>query len=205
MLALIMAGGRGSRLRMGEKPLVTICGRPMLSYVIDAFESAGHEIIVIASQRTPFTKNWCRVQGIALYEAPGEGYIEDIHVASADLGAEGSPFFTSVSDLPCLTPEIVSRIEDAYRQAGKPACSTWVPRDLCESHGCRTRYVETVDGTPACPAGINILTVSRSTDAQEELQLLLHDRRLAFNINTRDELALVQAYFCRGRHRTPAP
>ncbi|BBL68456.1 NTP transferase domain-containing protein [Methanoculleus chikugoensis] len=197
MLALIMAGGRGTRLRMGEKPLVTICGRPMLSYVTDAFTAAGHEVVVVASYRTPFTKNWCRAQGVGLYEAEGLGYIEDINAAAADLEEEGTPFFTCVSDLPCLAPDIVTAVEDAWRRAGTPACSTWVPRDLCEEHGCRTRYTEAVDGIPACPAGINILTAGDSGAAQDELQLLLRDRRLAFNVNTREELALVQKYLCR--------
>lgn len=73
MLALIMAGGQGSRLRMGEKPLVTICGRPMLSYVIDAFESAGHEVIVVASHRTPYTRNWCRARGLLFMRRKGSG------------------------------------------------------------------------------------------------------------------------------------
>ncbi|MFW5638702.1 MAG: NTP transferase domain-containing protein, partial [Methanoculleus sp.] len=85
MLALIMAGGKGSRLRMGEKPLVTICARPMLSYVIDAFEAAGHEVVVVASHRTPYTKNWCRARGVTLYEAEGLGYVEDIQAAAGDL------------------------------------------------------------------------------------------------------------------------
>jgi adenosylcobinamide-phosphate guanylyltransferase len=53
-----------------------------------------------------------------------------------------------------------------------------------------------VNGVPACPAGVNILTAGDS-GAQNELQLLLHDRRLVFNINTREELALVQKYLCR--------
>lgn len=197
MLALIMAGGEGSRLRMGEKPLVTICGRPMLSYVINAFASAGHEVVVVASHKTPFTKNWCRAQGVVLYEAEGLGYVEDINAAAADLEEAGTPFFTCVSDLPCLAPDIITGIEDAWRRAGAPACSTWVPRDLCEEHGCRTQYTEEIDGTPACPAGINILTAGGSDEPQEELRLLLHDRRLVFNINTREELALVQGYLCR--------
>ncbi|NLM29725.1 MAG: NTP transferase domain-containing protein [Methanomicrobiales archaeon] len=197
MLALIMAGGQGLRLRMGEKPLVTICERPMLSYVIDAFEGAGHEVIVVASYRTPFTRNWCRARGITLYEAEGLGYIEDIQAAAEDLGEEGRPLFTCVSDLPCLVPGIITGIEEAWRRAGTPACSTWVPRDLCEEQGCRTQYTEMIDGTPACPAGINILTAGDLEGAQEELQLLLHDRRLVFNINTREELLLVQKYLCR--------
>ncbi|CVK34163.1 NTP transferase domain-containing protein [Methanoculleus bourgensis] len=197
MLALIMAGGKGSRLRMGEKPLVTICARPMLSYVIDAFEVAEHEVVVVASHRTPYTKNWCRARGVTLYEAEGLGYVEDIQAAAGDLGEEGTPFFTCVSDLPCLVPDIITGVEDAWRRAGTPACSTWVPRDLCEEHGCRTQYTETVDGTPACPAGINILTAGDLVGPQDELRLLLHDRRLVFNINTREELALVQEYLCR--------
>jgi adenosylcobinamide-phosphate guanylyltransferase len=199
MLALIMAGGEGTRLRMGEKPLVTICGRPMLSYVIDAFSAAGHEVVVVASHKTPFTKNWCRAQGVVLYEAEGLGYVEDINAAAADLEEAGTPFFTCVSDLPCLAPDIITGIEDAWRRAGAPACSTWVPRDLCEEHGCRTQYTEEIDGTPACPAGINILTAGGCDEPQEELRLLLHDRRLVFNINTREELALVQGYLCRKR------
>jgi len=199
MLALIMAGGQGSRLRMGEKPLVTICGKPMLSYVIDAFEAAGHEVVVVASQRTPFTKNWCRAQEVTLYAAEGLGYVEDIHAAAMDLGEDGEPFFTCVSDLPCLASDIVAGVEGTWRRAGTAACSTWVPRDLCEEHGCRMQYTETVDGVPACPAGLNILTAGSLDDPQEELQLLLHDRRLVFNINTREDLALVQEYLCRNR------
>ncbi len=199
MLALIMAGGQGSRLGMGEKPLATICGRPMLAYVVDAFRASGHEVVVVASHRTPFTKNWCRAQGIALYAAEGLGYVEDICAAAGDLARDGEPFFTCVSDLPCLGPDIVAGVEDAWRRAGKAACSTWVPRDLCEEHGCRTQYTETIDGTPACPAGINILTAGSLDGPEEELQLLMHDRRLVFNINTREELALVQEYLCRNR------
>ena len=199
MLALIMAGGRGSRLRMGEKPLVTVGERPMLAYVIDAFSSAGHEVVVVASHRTPFTKNWCRAHGVMLYEAKGLGYVEDIDAAAEVLGERGAPFFTCVSDLPSLAPDIVAAIEAAWRRAGTPACSTWVPRELCEEHGCRTQYTETVDGIPAVPAGINILTAGGLDRPQEELWLLLHDRRLAFNINTREELVLVQEYLRRKR------
>lgn len=201
MLALIMAGGEGSRLGMGEKPLVNICGRPMVSYVIDAFLAADHEVVVVASYRTPFTKNWCRAQGVTIYDAKGLGYVEDINAAAADLEEEGKPLFTCVSDLPCLTVDIITDIEAAWRRSGLPACSTWVPRDLCLEHGCRTHYTEVIDGIPACPAGVNILTASREAGIpEEEVQVLLHDRRLAFNINTREELALVQRYLC-GKHQ----
>lgn len=41
MFALIMAGGAGSRLGLGEKPVVDVCGRPMIRYVLDAFDAEG--------------------------------------------------------------------------------------------------------------------------------------------------------------------
>ena len=55
MHALILAGGEGTRLGMGEKPLVSICGKPMVSWVTDAFRAAALEVTVVASHRTPMT------------------------------------------------------------------------------------------------------------------------------------------------------
>lgn len=195
MLALIMAGGAGSRLGMGEKPLVTICGKPMIAYVLDAFAAAGHETVVIASPRTPYTRNWCRARGIDLYEAGGAGYIEDLEEAASALDLAG-PAFTCVADLPCLTADLIRAIEERYRASPLPACSVWVPRDLCRAHGCRTPYTETVEGVPACPAGINIIDAGALGEPQGEVQALLCDCRLAFNVNTREELARVQLFLC---------
>jgi adenosylcobinamide-phosphate guanylyltransferase len=195
MLALIMAGGAGSRLGMGEKPLVTICGKPMIAYVLEAFATAGHETVVVASPRTPYTRNWCRVRGVDLYEAGGAGYIEDLEEVAGALDL-AEPVFTCVADLPCLTAETIQAIEDRYLASDRPACSVWVPRDLCREHGCRTEYTETVEGVAACPVGINIVNAGALGEPQDEVQILLCDRRLAFNINTREELARVQSFFC---------
>ena len=196
MLALIMAGGRGSRLAMGEKPLVTICGMPMLRYVVDAFACAGCEVVVVISSRTPYLRNWCTAQGVVYYQAAGNGYIQDIVEATTEL-EEAGPIFTSVADLPCLTPAIIARVRAWYRDCGTPACSVWIPERLCRAYDCRVQYRETVQGIPACPAGINVLTGSLIAGPQEEARLLLEEPRLAFNVNTREELAAVQRYLCR--------
>jgi adenosylcobinamide-phosphate guanylyltransferase len=195
MLALIMAGGSGTRLGLGEKPLVTICGKPMIGYVIDAFEKAGHEVVVVSSPKTPFTRNWCMANGIPFFAARGRGYVEDIVEAVEDIGETG-PLFTCVSDLPCLTPEIITYIGEAYRTSGKEACSTWVPLSICRQYNCRTSYIETIGGREVCPTGINILSGERIAEEQEELQLIISDRRIAFNVNTREELQTVRQYLC---------
>lgn len=187
MFALILAGGPGSRLEMGEKPLVTIEGTPMISSVMDAFCAAGCEVMVILSRKTPYTHAWCRARGIPHYTASGEGYIEDI-IESVRILDITEAFFTSVSDLPFLEEDLVRDILKAYRKSGKVALSTWIPKKSAEKSGSRIPYVESVGGIEACPAGINILRGDRIGEPQDEERLLIDDLRLAYNINTREAL-----------------
>ena len=195
MLALILAGGEGTRLGMGEKPLVDICGRPMIARVIDAFTSAGLEIMVVASRRTPMTLNYLRAQGIPFYRAMGRGYVEDMVEVVTGLEVM-APLFTSVADIPCLQPEHVKAIRKAYLSQENPALSTWVPRDLCPPGGCRTEYTEMVEGVTSVPVGVNVLLGDRIKEPQEEHRLLLHDQALARNVNTTRDLEEVRRVLC---------
>lgn len=195
MLALILAGGLGSRLNMGEKPLVQVCGTPMIEYVIRAFSVGGHRVIVVGSPKAPFTRNWCRAHGIDLYPASGRGYVEDIVEAVTEIGEDG-PVCTSVSDIPCIDPGIVGRIMDAYLEAGTPALSTWVPSSLCRGSALRCSYRESIGGVPACPAGINILEGDLIEEEQAEHKLLLEEPALALNVNTPEDLALAARILC---------
>ncbi|MDD1662649.1 MAG: NTP transferase domain-containing protein [Methanomicrobiales archaeon] len=196
MLSLIMAGGEGTRLGMGEKPLVTICGRPMVSWVIDAFTATGLEVVVVASCRTPMTLNYLRAQGIPFYQAQGWGYVEDIVEAVTELGVR-VPLFTSVADIPCLRPDHVKEIQEAYFIQERPALSTWIPQNLCQPAGCRTDYRESVNGMQAVPIGVNVLTGEQISEPQDEYRLLLHDPALARNVNTKEELDEVRKMLCR--------
>ncbi|OPY36735.1 MAG: Adenosylcobinamide-phosphate guanylyltransferase [Methanoregula sp. PtaU1.Bin051] len=198
MLALIMAGGEGSRLDLGEKPLVAVGGKPMVAHVINAFQEYGCHVVVAASPKTPMTQNWCRVNGIDVISTLGEGYVEDMVSAVKDLG-EMNPLFVSVSDLPCLLPDIVEKIRIAYRKSGMDACSAWIPLSLARDHR-DILYVEIVDGTDACPVGINILRGDRIDEEQTELRILLHEPRLAYNINTRADLSYVNSFFRHSPH-----
>jgi adenosylcobinamide-phosphate guanylyltransferase len=166
----------------------------MIEYVIDAFRHEGHEIIVVLTKKTPFTRNWCRVRGITHVTSSGSGYIEDVSEAAGFL-EESGPFFTCVADLPCLRPVVIREIGEKYRESGKEACSVWVPRDMVLSAGCSPLYTCEVSGVPACPVGINILRGDLMGRQQEECQILLHEKGLAFNINTRDELERLRLGF----------
>jgi adenosylcobinamide-phosphate guanylyltransferase len=196
MLALIMAGGSGSRLNLGEKPLIPIQGRPMIAYVIDAFCAGGFDPVVAASPNTPMTMNWCRAHGIAFCKSEGRGYVEDM-ISAVEILDERHPLFVCVSDIPCLTAKVIRQIAEVYHMSGKDACSAWVPADLF--HSCRgsISYREKVNGIEACPAGINILRGDLISQQQEELQVLLSEPGLALNVNTRDDLAKAEEFILR--------
>ncbi|MEN6442826.1 MAG: NTP transferase domain-containing protein [Methanoregula sp.] len=183
MRALIMAGGAGTRLGLGEKPLISLCNRPMISYVIDAFCACGCEVVVAVSPRTPMTRNWCRANGIDHFCAAGANFILDMEEAVSGLD-ETRPLFVSVSDIPCINAELLFRIQKEYLQSGMDACSVWVPVDLVQFYRGGVTYRQTIHDTDACPAGVNILRGDRIGEQQEELQLVIPDLRLAINVNT---------------------
>ncbi|MDD1677589.1 MAG: NTP transferase domain-containing protein [Methanomicrobiales archaeon] len=192
MLALIMGGGEGSRLGLGEKPLVTVQGKPMIGSVIEAFNQAGHEVLVVLTPRTPYTANWCRTQGVPTLTTKGKGYVEDLVEAVREL-EEKNPLFTSVSDLPCLRPATLRQIHALYQASIKPACSTWVPVEILQETGLSCHYPDSVDGVLACPAGVNIVMGSQIQKEQEEDRFVLSELDLALHVNTRSDLAIARA------------
>jgi adenosylcobinamide-phosphate guanylyltransferase len=193
MHALIMAGGMGSRLERGEKPLILVRGKPMIAYVIDAFSMAGIIPVVAASSKTPMTQNWCRAQGIAFCKTEGKGYVEDMIDAVRALDDQ-HPLFVCVADIPCITSRIIQHIADSYSVAGKDACSVWVPATLVRACRDGMPYREHICGIEACPVGINILRGDLIEQPQEELQVLLNEPCLSLNVNTPDDLARAEDF-----------
>jgi adenosylcobinamide-phosphate guanylyltransferase len=193
MRALIMAGGAGSRLNLGEKPLILINNQPMIRYIIDAFTEAGCEVVVATSPKTPMTRNWCRVNGIDSYDAVGADYIPDMVETVQALG-ETKPLFVCVSDIPCIDPDIIRTVSYLYCESGKDACSTWVPSKIVKSCRGGITYRAKIRDIEACPTGLNILLGNRITEPQEELQLVLADKRLAINVNTREARTIAETF-----------
>lgn len=182
-----MAGGAGSRLEMGEKPLVRVSGKPMLHYVTDAFVDAGHEVIVITSDLVPMTGNWCRARGYETYNASGLGYIEDLFECIREMSIDG-PVFSCVSDLPGLTSDIIDEVLERYMAEGKSALSVWVSENFFNNAGCIPSYAENVAGYSVCPVGLNIIDASMAAVVQDEYRFVMERPELAYNVNCRKDL-----------------
>ena len=169
MFALIMAGGRASRLGMGEKALARIHDKPLLSFVLHEVEMADLEPVVIVSPLTPYDILWICTDG--------KGYVEDIGQAVRELSITG-PFLTICADLPGITVDHIRRVLKQFQESGCPACSVWAPlQDKSAS-----------DNLPGIPVGMNILTGSMIDEEQEEIQIIIPDPLLTLNINTPQDL-----------------
>lgn len=194
MLALILAGGKGTRLQMGEKGLVRLCEKPLISYVIDTLILSGFDPVVLTTSYTPYTTNYCRALGIPWICTSGLGYIEDIIEAVSILEDLG-PILTICADIPGITKEHLDYIITEYEKGGADACSVWVPIAVNGKISNNHQYIQNISGKPVFPIGINILLGEKISKEQDEIQIIINDPLLTYNINTRKELDEAECFF----------
>ena len=105
-----MCGGEGSRLDTDtEKPLVQICGVPMVDRVRKTLQHSNVEdVYAVVSPHAPATASHLGSE-LPCIETPGNGYVSDLQTALAE-GPVEPPVLTSVADLPLLAPGAVDRL-----------------------------------------------------------------------------------------------
>jgi adenosylcobinamide-phosphate guanylyltransferase len=192
MDAIVMAGGFGQRLGMGEKPCVELLGKPLITYVIDTLRAAKNidRVFVAVSPVTPKTEIMLqeRYKGeVRVIRTFGGNYVGDMIYAVETAKATG-PVMVIMSDLPLLDPELIDFVIEMYREEGKPALSVYVPMDVCKEIGIRPDTVFNKDGKLIVPVGVNILDSSQIQNEQEDFNLILENPRLAINVNTAKDL-----------------
>ena len=187
MFVIVMAGGKGIRLNMGEKPLVSLLHQPLLEWVLDSCREAHFPFLVATSAYTPYTANYCRTHGYSQYQTQGNGYISDLVEVLREADVTG-PVMTIVSDLAGLRGSHLQLIEQEYHKAGEEACSVWVLQRLCVEHGFSYSCIEKHNGEEIVPAGINVLHGSAFDREQKEFRFVADDPSLACNINIPSDL-----------------
>lgn len=192
MDAIVMAGGLGKRLGMGEKPCIEVLGKPLISYVVDALEGSEKidRIFVAVSPATPNTEyvilNYYGGR-VKVIRTTGRNYVGDMVYAVESAGIV-DPVLIIMSDLPLIRPDLVDSIIGEYKKCGKPAMSVHVPISVCKNLGVRPDTVFNRDGNLIVPTGVNILDGKDIHQEQEDFNLVLEDPELALNINTVDDL-----------------
>lgn len=200
MDAVVMAGGKGKRLGLEEKPLSLILGKPMISYVLDALLGSMNidRIFVATSSRVEKTNIWlldfmnCH-SNVGIIRTKGDGFVNDMASAVEEAGITGSVLIT-MADLPLITSVLIDRIIKNYQRLNTPALSVHMGLDTFTRLGLRPDTVFHKNGGFIVPCGINILDAGRIREEQEDHNLILDDEELALNVNTLDDLAVCERY-----------
>ncbi|MEM2876292.1 MAG: NTP transferase domain-containing protein [Candidatus Bathyarchaeia archaeon] len=192
--ALVMAGGRGTRIApLKEKPLLKICGKPMIERVLEALKEAGEvdDVVVTVSEHTPETAKFMENFPVKVLETPGKGYVHDLKYAVRKLNL--NTVLTISADIPLITSDVIDKIVERYRQCDKPALTVVVPIEIKESLGLSVEYVLNVGGKSLVPAGINVVDGRRIDDGELEEQIFIIDEEgVAVNVNTPIDLSVAE-------------
>jgi adenosylcobinamide-phosphate guanylyltransferase len=193
--ALVMAGGKGTRMGSPEeKPLIEVCGRPVIEYVLEALKKAKKidKVYVAVTERTPKTAKHMEDYPVKLVMTPGTDYVSDMGYATQALKL--GKFLAIAADLPLITGEVLDRIVERYENCGKPALTVAVPIETKTRMGMSVEYSFKMDDKDVVPTGINVIDGSkRYGDEWLDQDIFLLDKEeLAINVNTPKELEIAE-------------
>jgi adenosylcobinamide-phosphate guanylyltransferase len=194
LTALVMAGGRGTRMELGEeKPLLKVGGKPMIEHVIRALENAERvdDIVVAVSEHTPKTAKLLKGFDVKILGTPGIEYHHDLKYAVREL--ELDKVLTISADLALIESRIIDEISGRYLRCNKPVLTVLVPMRLKEELGLVEEHVIEIGDKRLTPAGINVIDGRRIDEGElDEEIFVIYEAKVALNINTPKELVIAE-------------
>jgi len=177
-----------------EKPLIKVCGKPVIEYVLAALKDAKKidSVIVAPSSCTPRTTALMKKLGVQVLETPGKDYVSDMGYAVQTLKL--GVFLAIAADLPLVTGEMVDAVVQRYERCGKPALTVAVPMEIKVKLGMSVEYSFKADDKDVVPVGINVIDGHKRYGDEwlDQDIYLMHQEELAVNINTIQELQLAE-------------
>lgn len=111
--AIVLAGGRATRMGGQDKGLVEIAGRPMISYVLDALLPQVGRVVINAN------RNLERYAAFGWPVIPDEetGFLGPLAGLATGMKFSSTPLvLTAPCDSPLLPPDLVARLSAALQQ-----------------------------------------------------------------------------------------
>jgi molybdopterin-guanine dinucleotide biosynthesis protein A len=192
LVVAVLAGGSGTRLG-GAKATVELCGRPLISYPLEAAARAGLPVLVVARADTVLPP----LQVTVLIEPERHRHpLWGVVAALASRRPGGGAVLAVGCDMPFLTAELLRRL---VRAPGEPVATRVAGRlqPLPARYGQRH-----ADALERAAAGNR--SMSETLDRLDPVVLegsALEDlgdpRRLLFSVNTPEDLELAAGWISR--------
>ena len=192
--ALIMAGGKGSRMGLTtEKPLLPFLGKPLIDWVEDAIAKATKisEFYVITSASTPKTEQHCKERGWKYLHTDAKGYHDDLKQAVAKLGWMG-PVLTMPSDVPAISGAVLDRIVAEFEACGKDFLAVFVPIEKRQELGLSISSTDEYKGIWYAVSGVNVINGAKiqGSGKVETAAIITKEIEVALNVNTTKDLEI---------------
>jgi adenosylcobinamide-phosphate guanylyltransferase len=191
MIGIIMAGGKGSRMNLPEEKLLLKFKKPIILQVAEALTTSDcfSKVIFITSQNSPKTKQLLEKNNYEIFDTPGTGYVEDLNLVLKSLN--DSVLIVS-ADLPLLDSEIIKKIVNLYDPNNKWT-TILVTKNFLKSLGLSSDYDITFENKLCNYTGISMINSQQISSLEniEEKFVIVDDKRIGFNINTKQDYDLL--------------
>jgi len=191
-----MAGGKGTRMDISNEKLLLEYKKPVIFHVIDALKNSHcfSQVIVATSPNSPDTKHVLEQNRIETLSTPGNGYVNDLNFLLQKMS--GSVFVTS-GDLPLLDEKIIQVITEKFNSENVWT-SFLVSKKFLNSLGLESSLLVNSDNIECTYTGISIINVNKLElgnwpSPVKENYIILDDKRIAFNLNTKKDYELLSS------------
>ena len=197
MIGLVMAGGKGTRMDISNEKLLLEYKKPIIFHVIDSLKNSHcfSKVVVATSPNSPDTKQALEQRGIETLTTSGSGYTNDLNFLLQSM--DGFVFVVS-GDLPLLDEKIIQDITEKFNSE-----SVWtsflVSKKFLNSLGLESELlVHSAKGIECTYSGISIINVNKLglgnwSSPVKENYVILDDKRIAFNLNTKKDYELLSS------------
>ena len=191
MIGIVMAGGKGTRMNLDDEKLLLQYKKPTILHVVDSLTNSNcfSKIVAVTSPNSPKTKKLLEENNIETFDTSGIGYVEDLNSV---LQKFNDLVLVTSGDLPLLDKEIIQRIVEQY-DSQKIWTSILVTDKLLSSIGTQSEYFIIHENQKCHFTGISLID-SQKIDSLENLEenyIVLDDKRIAFNLNTKQDYDLL--------------
>jgi len=191
MIGLVMAGGKGVRMNLDDEKLLLKYKKPVIIHVVDSLKNSNcfSKILAITSSNSPKTKKLLQENNIETFDTPGIGYVEDLNLS---LKTINDAVLVTSGDLPLLDKEVIQKIVTHYNSQ-TIWTSILVTNKFLTSLGIESDYSINFDNQVCHYTGISLVNSEKisSLENLEENYVIIDDKRIAFNLNTKQDYDLL--------------
>jgi len=185
MIALVMAGGKGTRMNLDKEKLLLEYKKPIVLHVLESLKDSNSfsKILAITSKNSPNTKKLIEKNNFETFDTPGIGYVEDLNLVLQDIHEH---VLVTSGDLPLLDSEILKKIIH-YHDPKKIWTSILVTNKFLDSLGFESNFSVNFQNQKCHYSGISLINSEKISSLENivENYIIIDDKRIAFNLNSK--------------------